>query len=65
MSRQGIRKHLHILAAANIIRLNPKGRETYVELERQSLEQAKAFIAELELQWDRRLEALRNFVDEG
>ena len=47
MSRQGIRKHLQILAEANIIRLQPKGRDTSVQLERQTLEQARTFIAEL------------------
>lgn len=64
MSRQGIRKHLQVLAEAKIIRLEPKGRDTQVALEKQALEQAKAFIAELELQWDKRLESLRHFVDE-
>jgi DNA-binding transcriptional ArsR family regulator len=63
MSRQGIRKHLQILAKANIIRLKPKGRDTHVELEQQTLEQAKAFIVQLEAQWDTRLVALRDFVE--
>ena len=63
MSRQGIRKHLQILADANVIKLEPKGRDTYVQLERQALEDSKAFITALELQWDTRLEALRDFVD--
>lgn len=63
MSRQGIRKHLQILANANVIRLEPQGRDTHVQLERRALEETKAFLVELELQWDERLEALRNFVD--
>ena len=63
MSRQGIRKHLQVLADAQLIRLQSKGRDTHVQLERRSLEEARAFITELELQWDNRLEALRDFVD--
>lgn len=63
MSRQGIRKHIQILAEAKVIRLEPKGRDTRLQLEKQTLEQAKAFITELELQWDKRLEALSHFVD--
>lgn len=63
MSRQGIRKHLQVLADAGLIKLVTKGRDTQVELEKQSLEQAKAFIVQIEAQWDTRLEALRNFVE--
>lgn len=65
ISRQGARKHLRILADAKVITLEPKGRDTGVRLDRDALEQSKAFIAELELRWDKRLEALRRFVDEG
>jgi DNA-binding transcriptional ArsR family regulator len=64
ISRQGARKHLQILADANVITLKPKGRDTSISLERDTLEQGKAFIAELELRWDQRLEALRSFVDD-
>jgi DNA-binding transcriptional ArsR family regulator len=63
MSRQAVRKHLQILADAHIVTLQPKGRDTTIELERRALEETKVFIAELELQWDKRLEALRDFVD--
>jgi len=63
MSRQGVRKHLQILADAKIIRLVPKGRDTQIQLEKEALEQAKAFISQIEMQWDGRLEALRDFVE--
>lgn len=63
MSRQGIRKHLQILAAARVIRLESNGRDTKVLLEQAALEQAKSFITELEIQWDERLESLRDFVE--
>jgi DNA-binding transcriptional ArsR family regulator len=64
ISRQGARKHLHILAEAKVIRLEPRGRDTQVHLERDALETGRAFLAELEDQWDKRLEALRRFLDE-
>lgn len=64
MSRQGIRKHLQVLADAQLIKLMPKGRDTQVQLEKRSLEQAKAYIAQIEAQWDTRLSALRDFVEE-
>lgn len=64
ISRQGARKHLQILADAKVITLETKGRDTNVCLDRNTLDQGKAFIAELELRWDKRLEALRRFVDE-
>lgn len=64
ITRQGARKHLGVLANAKLIRLQPKGRDVQVTLEPQSLEVARAFIAKLEQQWDRRLTALKRFVEE-
>lgn len=63
ITRQGARKRLQILADADLITLESKGRDTSVRLNRDALEQGKAFIAELEQRWDNRLEALRQFVD--
>ncbi|HKX72599.1 MAG TPA: helix-turn-helix domain-containing protein [Candidatus Saccharimonadales bacterium] len=63
MSRQGIRKHLQILAEARLIKFLPRGRDTHIELDARTLEQAKAFITQLERQWDKRLESLRDFVE--
>lgn len=63
MSRQGVRKHLQILAQAKVIQLKPKGRDVQIQLERDTLEQAKVFITRLEAQWDRRLEILRDFAE--
>jgi len=63
ISRQGVRKHLQLLADAKLITLKPQGRDTVVKLDKEGLEQAKAFIAELEHRWDERLEALRRAVE--
>jgi DNA-binding transcriptional ArsR family regulator len=64
ISRQGARKHLQMLADAKVITLESRGRDTSVRLERETLERGRAFIAELELRWDERLEDLRRFVDD-
>ena len=63
ISRQGARKHLQILADAELITLESKGRDTSVRLNREKLDEGKAFILELEQRWDQRLDALRKFVD--
>ena|SRR5688572_2207515 len=63
ISRQGARKHLQVLADADLVELKPKGRDVLVELQPAQIEQAKAFIGELEKLWDKRLEALKRFVE--
>jgi DNA-binding transcriptional ArsR family regulator len=63
ISRQGARKHLQILADSNIISLASKGRETTVQLDNRTLHIGKKFIADLEFKWEKRLEALREYVD--
>lgn len=63
ITRQGARKHLQILADSKIIMLESKGRETMIELDNRTLEIGKKFIAELELRWEKHLEALRDYVE--
>lgn len=63
ISRQGARKHIQILEDSNIVILVPQGRTTTVALDRHALEAGKKFIEKLELRWERRLKALRDFVD--
>ncbi len=63
ISRQGARKHLQILADAEIITFINKGRSTGVQLDQKSLETGKKFIAKIELKWQSRLERLRVFVE--
>ena len=65
ITRQGARRHLQVLADAHLVRLEPMGRDVWVQLERQTLDGAKAFIAALELRWDSRLQALKELVEEG
>jgi DNA-binding transcriptional ArsR family regulator len=63
ITRQGARKHLQILADADLIILKSKGRDTSVVLNQKRLDEGKAFIEEMERQWDLRLDALRRVVE--
>ena len=63
ISRQGARKHLQLLAEAELVNFSIRGRETHVALNRKTLEQGKFFIAQMEQAWDARLEALKQFVE--
>jgi DNA-binding transcriptional ArsR family regulator len=63
ITRQGARKHLQILEDAKVVSLKPRGRDTEVRLLRDSLDQGRSFIANLEKKWDLRLQALRRFVE--
>ena len=65
ISRQGARKHLQILTDAKIIILSPNGRETLVNLDFEVLDKGREFILRLERDWEKRLEALQEFVDKG
>lgn len=64
ITRQGVRKHLQILVDSELVTLLSNGRDTTVVLNRKKLEEGKLFIAELEGQWDMRLEKLRKLVEE-
>lgn len=63
ITRQGVRKHLQVLADALLVSLRPQGRETMVRLQPEVLAFAKAHILELEARWDVRLAALKAFVE--
>ncbi|MBS1719591.1 MAG: helix-turn-helix transcriptional regulator [Armatimonadetes bacterium] len=63
ITRQGARRHLQVLADAELVRLEPSGRDVWVELDPISLDRARGFIAELERQWDVRLEALKRSIE--
>lgn len=64
ISRQGARKQIEVLAAADVVSLVPRGRSTDVSLSPEALDTARRFIAQLEQQWDQRLAALKRFVEQ-
>jgi DNA-binding transcriptional ArsR family regulator len=65
ISRQGARKQLQVLVDAKVVHLKQRGRLTDVTLDTKQLQIARAFIANLERQWDDRLDALRKYVEKS
>ena len=63
ITRQGARKHLQILVDSDLVKLQSQGRDTQVLLNKKKLEDGRTFIAELEQEWDSRLEALRGVIE--
>ena len=63
VSRQGARKQLQVLVNADIVSLKQCGRQTDVALNKHSLQVAHEFIAQLQHQWDNRLEALKIYAE--
>lgn len=63
LTRQGARRQIQVLVDAQILRLQPVGRETRVTLNVSTLETAREWITSLERQWDQRLMALKTLVE--
>lgn len=63
VTRQGARKHLQVLVNANLVVLEPQGRDVIVRLEPDALEGARSFIAQIERQWENRLQALKHALE--
>jgi DNA-binding transcriptional ArsR family regulator len=63
LTRQGARKHLQVLADAELVSMQPAGRSTTITFKPESLQAANTFIAELEHKWDVRLKALKQFTE--
>jgi DNA-binding transcriptional ArsR family regulator len=61
ITRQGISKHLQILARAELVQVHKSGRERYYRSTPDPLDEALAWITAVNEQWDRRLEALGRF----
>lgn len=64
ISRQGVSKHLSILAAANIVSARKAGRETLYSLERKQFEEAKEFLNLVGQKWDEALIRLKTHLEE-
>lgn len=63
LTRQGARRHLQVLVDAEIVTLQPRGRDVFVQLDPAALVQAQSYLVELEHRWDKRLDALRRHVE--
>lgn len=64
ISRQGIVKHLGLLANAGLVRAQTRGREKRYLFDPTSLQTASAWIERIGKQWDERLQRLKHFVED-
>jgi predicted transcriptional regulator len=64
ISRQGIVKHLDLLANAGLVLAQTRGREKRYLFDPTSLQTASAWIETIGKQWDERLQRLKNFVED-
>jgi DNA-binding transcriptional ArsR family regulator len=63
ITRQGVTKHLQILAEAGIVRGTREGRECLWQIDARRLETARSFLERASRRWDDALERLRVQVE--
>lgn len=63
ISRTAVSKHLHILADAGLVSERKVGRETRYKLNPEPLLELKQWLSYYEKFWDKKLYALKNFVE--
>jgi DNA-binding transcriptional ArsR family regulator len=63
LSRQGLTKHLWILADAGLVRSDRVGRDRSWRIETDQLAKARSYLDQISAQWDERLERLRTLVE--
>ena len=62
ISRQGIAKHLGILADAHLVSTRRAGRETIYSLNPTPLDETTAWVQSINAAWDKRLRALQAYL---
>ena len=65
MSRTAVSKHLRILSEAGLVTEQKVGRETRFKLQPEGLKELQQWLAYYERFWDKKLMALKNFVESG
>ena len=63
ITRQGVTKHLRVLADAGLVRSSRRGKESLWRLERKRLEEARHSLDLISRQWDESLARLKLFVE--
>jgi DNA-binding transcriptional ArsR family regulator len=63
ITRQGVTKHLRVLAGAGLVRSSRRGKESLWRLERRRLEEARRSLDLISRQWDESLSKLKLFVE--
>lgn len=64
MTRQAVTKHLDVLHQAGLIDRHKSGREVHVALRRQAIEDARAWLDQIDAQWDEALARLKAIVEQ-
>lgn len=64
LSRQGVSKHLDVLAQAGVISRQRVGRESRYAIRPDSLAGARGYLERASRQWDEAAERLRKFVED-
>jgi DNA-binding transcriptional ArsR family regulator len=64
MTRQGITKHLRVLARAGLVQGTRRGKESLWRLEPCRLDEARRSLDLISQQWDKSLAALKLFVED-
>jgi DNA-binding transcriptional ArsR family regulator len=64
LTRQAVRKHLHVLEGAGVVRFARVGRERLFELETKPIEDLRAYLDHVSRQWDKALVRLKSLVEE-
>jgi DNA-binding transcriptional ArsR family regulator len=64
MTRQGVTKHLRVLAGAGLVRGSRRGKESVWQLDLGRLEEARRSLDLISQQWDQSLASLKQFVEE-
>ena len=63
ISRTAVSKHLNILAEAGLVSIQKVGREARYTLQPEPLKELKYWLSYYERFWDKKLNALKNFVE--
>jgi DNA-binding transcriptional ArsR family regulator len=63
ITRQGVTKHLRVLAGAGLVRSSRRGKENLWRLERRRFEEARHSLDLISQQWDQSLARLKLFVE--
>lgn len=64
ISRQGVSKHLQVLAGAKLVQVQKSGRERYYSFDPDAFAEAVNWVTAVSEQWDKRLQALGRFLAE-
>ncbi len=64
ISRPAISKHIKILTECGLIVINQKGRERHCEANLKKLNEVSAWVGQYQQFWNKKLDALENYLDE-